>query len=207
MNDRSLFLVVAAAHALAVMSPGPDLAMVTRQTLAHGRAAGVRTALGIGCGIAVHVGYAMFGLALAIERYPALLGALKLIGAALLLWIGWSAIRARPRPATDAAPAPVRAARRDFLVGLATNVFNVKAMLFFVAMCSTVIAGGTSTLLKLGLGAWMIAVTAAWFSLVAVTLDHPAVRGRLARGAHWIDRAMGAILLLLGAAMMVSLLR
>ncbi|MDE0855783.1 MAG: LysE family transporter, partial [Nevskia sp.] len=57
----SLFAVVAAAHALAVMSPGPDLAVVTRQTLAHGRAAGVRTALGIASGISVHIAYALFG--------------------------------------------------------------------------------------------------------------------------------------------------
>lgn len=206
MSTLSIFGVVAAAHALAVMSPGPDLAVVTRQTLAHGRAAGVRTALGVGCGIAFHVGYALFGLALAIERFPSLLLGLKLVGAGLLLWIGGQAIRARPRPAT----APLAAAcpdRRDFLIGLATNVFNVKAMLFFIALCSTVIAGDTSAWLKLGLGAWMIVVTGAWFSLVAVTLGHPRVREHLARQAHWIDRAMGAILLLLGAAMLASLLR
>jgi threonine/homoserine/homoserine lactone efflux protein len=206
MNNASIFGIVAAAHALAVMSPGPDLAIVTRQTLAHGRAAGVRTALGIGSGIAFHVGYALFGLALAIERFPSLLGGLKLIGAGLLLWIGWNAIRAQPQ-AQQAATPPTRPATHDFLIGLATNVLNVKAMLFFVALCSTVIAGGTSTLLKLGLGIWMVIVTGAWFSLVAVTLGHPTVRARLAASAHWIDRAMGAILLLLGAAMLLSLLR
>jgi threonine/homoserine/homoserine lactone efflux protein len=205
MSDLSIFGIVAAAHALAVMSPGPDLAMVTRQTLAHGRAAGVRTALGIGSGIAFHVGYALFGLALAIEHFPSLLGALKLVGAILLLWIGWSAVRAKPQPQNLALPSP-RPAANDFLIGLATNVLNVKAMLFFVALCSSVIAGGTSTSLKLALGGWMIVVTGAWFSLVAVTLGHPRVRARLATSAHWIDRAMGVILLALGAGMLGSLL-
>jgi threonine/homoserine/homoserine lactone efflux protein len=206
MSDLSIFGIVATAHALAVMSPGPDLALVTRQTLAHGRAAGVRTALGIGSGIAFHVGYALFGLTLAIEHYPSMLGGLKLIGAGLLLWIGFGAIRARPQ-VVNAAPVVARPASHDFLIGLATNVLNVKAMLFFIALCSTVIASGTSTQLKLGLGAWMIVVTGAWFSLVAVTLGHPRVRSRLAASSHWIDRVMGLILLLLGAAMLVSALR
>ncbi|MDB5987079.1 MAG: LysE family translocator [Nevskia sp.] len=205
-SPGSLFAAVAAAHALAVMSPGPDLAMVSRQTLAHGRAAGVRTALGIGCGIAFHVAYGLFGVSWAIAQFPALLGALKLVGAALLLWIGAQAIRAQPQDGMTAVATGERAAARDFGVGLATNVLNVKAMLFFVALCSTVIAGNTTTALKLALGAWMIVVTGVWFCLVAVTLGHPRVRAALASSAHWIDRAMGAILLALGSAMLIAAL-
>jgi len=200
----ALFAAVAAAHALAVMSPGPDLAMVSRQTLAHGRGAGVRTAVGIGCGIAFHVGYGLFGLSWAIGRFPDLLDALQLVGAALLLWIGAQAIRARAQSPAVELPSSERAAARDFGIGFATNVLNVKAMLFFVALCSTVIAGNTSTLLKLALGAWMIVATTAWFSLVATTLGHPRVRAVLAQRAHWIERAMGAILLTLGGTMLIA---
>ncbi|WP_273455115.1 LysE family transporter [Nevskia ramosa] len=206
MSPAELFATIALAHALAVASPGPDLAVVTRQTLAHGRRAGVLTALGIAAGLSFHVAYSMFGLGWAIERFPALLTVLKLVGACLLLWIGWGAIRAQP--AADAAPVTVsgKAAQRDFGIGLATNLLNVKAMLFFVALCSAVITGDTPTWLKLGLSAWMIVATGAWFSFVAWTLGHPRIRSRLVRSAHWIDRAMGAILLLLGAGMLWSVL-
>ena len=58
----TIFLSVAVAHMLAVASPGPDFAVVVRQSLAFGRAAGLWTALGIGCGITVHVAYGLFGL-------------------------------------------------------------------------------------------------------------------------------------------------
>jgi len=205
-SPASLFATVAIAHALAVMSPGPDLAVVTRQTLAHGRRAGLLTALGIASGISFHVAYGMFGLGWAIERFPVLLQALQVIGAALLLWIGWGAIRAQPL--ADPASAPPgdrqRAARGDFSIGLATNLLNVKAMLFFVALCSAVITGSTSTALKLGLGGWMIVTTGLWFSFVAWTLGHPAVRRRLLGIAHWIDRVMGALLIALGIGMLVS---
>jgi threonine/homoserine/homoserine lactone efflux protein len=208
-GSASLFATVAIAHALAVMSPGPDLAVVTRQTLAHGRRAGVVTALGIACGITFHVGYGMFGLGWAIARVPALLTVLQAIGAGLLLWIGWGAIRARPLadPAAAAGTDDRRAAAGDFGIGLATNLLNVKAMLFFVALCSAVITGTTTAAVKLGLGAWMIVTTGAWFSVVAWTLGHPGLRRRLLGIAHWIDRTMGVLLIGLALGMLAGLLR
>lgn len=195
---------MAAAHALAVMSPGPDFVIVSRQTLAHGRAAGLRTALGVACGIAIHVSYSLFGLAWAIHRYPPLLAGLRIVGAGLLLWIGWGALRARPAP--PAAEAPAHAASRDFGVGFLTNALNVKAMLFFVALCSAVLGSAVSTGLRLALGAWMIFATGAWFCFLAWTLGHPQLRGRLRAWSHWIDRGMGTILLLLGALMLAQAL-
>lgn len=196
--------MVAAAHALAVMSPGPDLAIVTRQTLAHGRGAGLRTALGVACGIGVHIAYAMFGLAWAIHHYPPLLTGLRYVGALLLLWIGWGALRAKPASGPVPLVAGTRVAARDFGIGFLTNALNVKAMLFFVALCSAVITTGASVQLRLALGAWMIFATGLWFSFVAWTLGHPRVRARLQAYGHWIDRVMGAILLLLGSAMLLQ---
>ncbi len=201
-DAASLFAVVAAAHALAVMSPGPDLAVVTRQTLAHGRAAGVRTALGVAAGISLHITYAMFGLAWAIHHYPPLLTGLRYVGALLLLWIGWGALRSAPSSAPAAAAPVARAAARDFGIGFLTNALNVKAMLFFVALCSAVITADASVRLRLALGAWMIFATGVWFCFVAWTLGHPRVRARLQAHGHWLDRVMGAILLLLGCAML-----
>lgn len=207
MSPAELFATIAVAHALAVASPGPDLAVVSRQTLAHGRRAGVLTAFGVATGIGFHVAYGMFGLGWAIERFPALLTALKLVGAGLLLWIGWGAIRAQPVSDTATLTVSGDAAQRDFGIGLATNLLNVKAMMFFVALCSAVITGDTPTWLKLGLSAWMIVATGAWFSFVAWTLGHPRIRRRLLHSAHWIDRVMGTILLLLGAGMLWSVVQ
>ncbi len=198
--------MVATAHALAVMSPGPDLAIVTRQTLAHGRAAGLRTAMGVAAGIGIHISYALFGLAWAIEHYPPLLTVLRYIGALLLLWIGWGALRSRPAPAGAALAPAARVAARDFGMGFLTNALNVKAMLFFVALCSAVITADTTVTLRLLLGAWMIFATGAWFCFVAWSLGHPRVRARLQAYGHWLDRLMGTILLLLGGAMLLQAL-
>jgi threonine/homoserine/homoserine lactone efflux protein len=204
-NAASLFAAVATAHILAVMSPGPDFAIVSRQALAHGRGAGMRTALGIACGLAIHVSYGLFGLAWAIHRYPWLLVLLRYLGALLLLWIGWGAVRAQPTAAGEAplaATAP--AAARDFGIGFFTNALNVKAMLFFVALGTVVAAGSPSAALRLGLGAWMVLTTGAWFCFLAWTLGHPGVRARLFAYRHWIDRCMGAVLLALGLALLLQ---
>ena len=51
------FLTVALIHLLAVASPGPDFAVVVRESVTHGRRAGMFTAFGVGTAIFVHVGY------------------------------------------------------------------------------------------------------------------------------------------------------
>ncbi|MGH8506280.1 MAG: LysE family transporter, partial [Stenotrophobium sp.] len=79
-----------------------------------------------------------------------------------------------------------------------------KALLYFMALCSTVITGATPVWLRIALGLWMVLFTAAWFCLVSFTLGHVRVRQRLTASAHWIDRSMGAILLALGAGMILS---
>ncbi|HUP90880.1 MAG TPA: LysE family transporter [Solimonas sp.] len=207
-SSLALFTTVAVAHLLAVMSPGPDFAMVTRQTLAFGRAAGLWTAWGIATGIVFHVGYGLFGLGWLIQQVPALLEILRYAGAAFLLWMGWGALRAKPADLSaqrEAAAAP--AARQTFGVGVMTNLLNPKATLFFVALFSTVITAGTPVGLRVALGAWIILSTGAWFSVVAVTLGHARVRQGLRRYAHWIDRAMGVILVALALVMLLAKLR
>lgn len=206
MDDLSLFLFIATAHVLAVMSPGPDFAMVTRQTLAHGRAAGVRTAVGIGAGICFHVGWGLFGLGWVIARVPVLLEVLRWGGALFLLWMGSQALRAQPQ--VLAAPVDQAAAgARDFGIGFLTNLLNPKVMMFFIALCSAVITSATPMGVRLAIGAWIVGTTIAWFSLVSFTLGLPVVRQRLRAWAHWIDRGMGAVLVVLALVMMVGALR
>lgn len=204
MNSATaLFTTIAAAHLLAVMSPGPDFAMVTRQTLAHGRAAGLWTAWGIATGIIFHVGYGMFGLGWLLERLPLLLDGLRYAGALFLLYMGWGALRAQPLAVNAVAAADV-GRRGHYAIGLLTNLLNPKATLFFVALCSAMITADTPLTLRLGLSAWIVLSTGAWFSLVALTLGRARIRERLMRHAHWIDRAMGAILVLLALGMLLT---
>jgi threonine/homoserine/homoserine lactone efflux protein len=206
-GEWALFATVATAHALAVASPGPDFAVVVRQSLAFGRAAGLWTAAGIGSGIVVHVAYGLFGLAWLTQRHPQLLDALGYAGAFVLAWIGVGALRARPQTESGEALPPARPGDRArfFGIGLLTNVLNPKALLFFVALFAAVLTAPTSGFVKLVLGVWLPLATFAWFALVATLLGRPAARRRLRRAAHWIDRAMGVVLVGLAVVILVQL--
>ena len=86
-------IAVALIAILATISPGPDFAMVTRNSYLHGRDAGMLAALGIALGVQVHVFYTMFGVALIIAHSPALFTAIKIAGALYLIVIGWKTSR------------------------------------------------------------------------------------------------------------------
>lgn len=197
----ALFGAVAAAHALGVMSPGPDFAIVIRAALGQGRSAGVWTAAGIGSGILFHVAYGLFGLRWLTQRFPWSLDAIALAGAGFLIWMGSSALRAQPMN-VDAQAAPAATLgdwKRHFGIGLATNVLNPKATLFFVALFTTVVSGPVSTPMMVVLAIWLPLSTFGWFATVALMLSHAGLRSGLQRHAHRIDRAMGAVLIALGA--------
>lgn len=201
MNEAwSIFAGVAAAHALAVASPGPDFAILIRQTLQHGRQIGILTAMGIGSGILFHVAWGMFGLAWLLEQMPSILNLLRYGGAALLLWFGIESLRGSSDKAADVSLAPASASKA-YLLGLATNVLNAKAVLFFVALCSSVLATGASPALRIGLGIWLSLATMAWFSFLALTVGHPAIRQRLTRSALRINQVMGLILIAIAVAL------
>ena len=83
---------------LAVISPGPDFAMVTRNSLLLSRRAGVGTALGIALGVLVHVTYTLVGVGLLIQQSMVLFQVLKLVGAAYLIYLGMKMLRTRASP-------------------------------------------------------------------------------------------------------------
>src|SRR5882762_9545951 len=97
------FSKIAVAHLLAVMSPGPDFAMVLRQSLAHGRRTAVWTSIGIGCAISLHVTYSLLGIGLLLRSSALAFNLLKYAGAIYLVWMGLKALRSQPRdPAATA---------------------------------------------------------------------------------------------------------
>ena len=79
---------VAIITILAVVSPGGDFAMVTRNSLLSGRRSGMLTALGIALGNWVHIAYSMVGVAVLVKTAPYLLSWVKVLGAAYLIYIG-----------------------------------------------------------------------------------------------------------------------
>jgi len=201
------FMTVALVHLLAVASPGPDFAVVVRESVAQGRRAGSWTALGVGCGIFVHVAYSLLGIGLIVSQSIVLFNLFKWLAAAYLVYLGWRALRARPMnlEAIDGANAPVaRSAWRAFVIGFVTNGLNPKATLFFLSLFTVVISPDTPLLVQAGYGFYLAGATALWFLLVAWLFSRGRVRAGFARMGHWFDRLTGAVLIGLGASLALS---
>ena len=195
------FLTVALIHLLAVASPGPDFAVVVRESVTHGRRAGMYTAFGVGTAIFVHVGYSLLGIGIIVSQSIVLFNALKWLAAAYLLYIGIKALRAKPAdPAALAANLPVgeRTARGAFTAGFVTNGLNPKATLFFLSLFTVVINPHTPLSIQAGYGVYLAVATGVWFCMVAMLFSHQRVRNGFARMGHWFDRTMGAVLVALG---------
>ena len=195
------FLTVALIHLLAVASPGPDFAVVVRESVTHGRRAGMFTAFGVGTAIFVHVGYSLLGIGIIVSQSIVLFNALKWLAAAYLLYIGIKALRAKPAdPSALAAnlPAGERTARGAFTAGFVTNGLNPKATLFFLSLFTVVINPHTPLSIQAGYGVYLAVATGAWFCMVAMLFSHQRVRNGFARMGHWFDRTMGAVLVALG---------
>ena len=196
------FLTVALIHLLAVASPGPDFAVVVRESVANGRRAGTWTALGVGCAIFLHVTYSLLGIGLIVSQSIVLFSALKWLAAAYLVYIGIKALRAQPSVAGDEqaiAVEPVqRTARGAFVSGFITNGLNPKATLFFLSLFTVVINPHTPLLVQAGYGVYLAAATATWFCMVAWLFSQARVRAGFSRMGHWFDRAMGVVLVGLG---------
>jgi RhtB (resistance to homoserine/threonine) family protein len=203
------FSKVALAHLLAVASPGPDFAIVLRQSLRHGRRIAIWTSVGVGTAILLHVAYSLLGIGFILKSSPFAFAAVKSAGALYVAWLGVQALRTRPRADTIMGGAPTTpvSAGAAWLTGFLTNALNPKVTLFFVALFVTVIDPGTPKWVQAGYGLWMAAATIGWFSLVSVAFTRPAVGAVFVRYGHWVDRALGIVFIAFALSLALSSLR
>lgn len=121
-------ITVATITVLAVISPGADFAMVTRNSMVLSRRAGVLTAVGIALGVLIHVAYSMAGIGLLISRSILLFSLIKFAGAAYLIYLGVTMMRAKKVDPSEAQPEPAALSDFDALkTGFFANALNPKA--------------------------------------------------------------------------------
>ena len=131
-----MFLWSALAHLIALTSPGPDTAIVLRQVSLHGRVEGIKAAIGIGLGIYVHCLLAINGISLIILSNNLYKLIISLIGGLYIFYLGISMFISNSEVSTEINN---NKSKNSFLNGLITNIFNIKAFLFFVSLFSIII--------------------------------------------------------------------
>nr|WP_247684735.1 LysE family transporter [Pseudoalteromonas luteoviolacea] len=193
-------MIIALAHFFAVASPGPDFAIVLKQSVQQGRKNALFTSAGVGLGIFVHVSYCLLGVALVLSQSPELFNVFKYLAGAYLAYMGIQALRsAKPAEGQTetaeklASESNWKALRRGFLV----NALNPKATLFFLSLFTLMIDPGTPQQVQIFYGVYMALATWVWFSILSVILSRDSVRCFFHRAGHWFDRGIGVILILL----------
>ncbi|MDO8395974.1 MAG: LysE family translocator [Dietzia sp.] len=205
---------------IAVISPGPDLVVVLHRSLV-GRRHGVATAVGVVAGIAIWLAAAFAGLAALVRVYPQIMTGLQVAGGLLLASLGVLGLRGwwRSRagaglvdgnPDGPVSPAPDRPDPRlpgtDFARGLATNLANPKALVFFGAVLTPFLSGEVPPGQSVVLVAGMIAVALVWFCTLAVAASHRRVNERVGRVLPTVDVVVSALFVAVGVAFVIEAL-
>ena len=197
------YLIVLAVTSLAVISPGADFAMVSRNSCIHGRRSGVISAFGIAAACWVHVLYAVFVLAAVQRIVPDFLVYVRYAGAAYLAYAGIttmaSGLALEDNVVTLNAPSPAG----SFLSGFLTNALNPKTAVFVISLYTQVIGPNRTLHYALLCGATISLCHLVWFLLVACGLSQDIVRRWVMRHARAFNRVIGAALLLIGTSLVL----
>lgn len=197
--DISWLLFLAASVAL-IATPGQDMILVMSRSVTQGQAAGVVTALGVSTGLVVHTVLVALGLGVVLQTSEWLFFAVKLLGAAYLVYLGLRAIASAGDSLALSGGEP-RSLRRLFFDGAFTNIANPKIAVFYLAFLPQFVSAGstapTAALLVLGLSfaalTFLIKGPLALFAgrLSSWFRSHPAA-------LSWLYRTSGAVLIGLG---------
>lgn len=176
-----------------LITPGPDFAVVMRHA-ATGARAGAGAAAGIVTGLGVHTLAAAAGLSALVAAYPRVLSAITVVGAGYLFVLGVLALRAGLRPSACSAP-PAPPATHPVRDGLAGNLLNPKAMLFFLGLIPQFLAPDRPAAPQILLmAATTIAAAVLWWCVVIAVTARGVRLLQRPRSRRVVDAVCGAAL-------------
>ncbi|WP_072680478.1 LysE family translocator [Arcobacter sp. LA11] len=200
------FLILASALFLALLAPGPDFAMILKQSITYGKRASIVSSIGIGLGISVHVIYTILGIGLVISKSIVLFNIIKYLGAMYLIYIGYKSLRSKGMQLqTDSFLIKNEISdTKSFMIGFLCNALNPKATLFFLSMFTVVVSIDTPIYIQSLYGLFCIFATMFWFIGTSLILSQRKVREFFNSFGKWFDRVVGVVLITLGIKVALS---
>jgi RhtB (resistance to homoserine/threonine) family protein len=202
----NLFFTIGLLITFAVMLPGPDVALVMKNTLLYSRRAGIFTSLGVASANLIHITYCILGLAVVISQSLLLFSIIKYIGAGYLIYMGITALMARhDELAATKTHHELRKSSMSayiaFRQGFLCNLLNPKATLFFLALFTAIIKPETPILWEIAFAVEMLIIIVTWFCCLTLMLSHPRVVRLLNRMEKYIEKTLGVFLIGFGVAL------
>lgn len=190
-----------AIAAIVIVTPGPDTALTIRNTMLGGRRAGIRTALGVSTGQAVWALATSFGVAALLAASEPAFMALKVLGAAYLVYLGAQSLRAAYRGGERADSRRRRSALQPgvaYRQGVISNLGNPKMAAFFLSLLPQFASGETTVAPLLVLGVVFSTMTFVWLSAYAIAVARAGDVLRRSSIRRLIDAFVGTVLVALG---------
>lgn len=207
MNEAAILLTLAGVHFVALMSPGPDFALVVQNATKYGRQTGLYIALGLSFGIFIQSLLSITGVSYLVHEHPLMFAILQFAGGSYLIYLGYGALKAiitnlirnsENQPATTKPSVVLNNKRQAFSKGFATNILNPKALVFFVSLMSTLVPATMPTSGKAFAVLILWSLSLLWFSFLAWTLSTERLQKRLSTMGVYIDTLCGIIFTVIG---------
>lgn len=199
MNE---IIAIAIITLLAVISPGADFALVSRNSYLYGRKQGIYTAYGIACAVWVHICYSVLGLSFLKHYIPNLLHIIQYIGALYLMYIGYKIFT--QQQISDHATHTLLHPRQAFIQGFLGNSLNPKTTLFVMSIFAQLLRGNHGLTHLIGYGMFISASHLLWFLLISLFCSTPVIRNKILRKQVSINRVIGTVLATLGLCLFLT---
>ena len=204
LSNLSLLLAFWSAFALALISPGPNFALMLRVALGSGRRAALRTALGIAVGEAIWGVAAVFSVAALALRYSLLGTLIRWAGGAFLLYLAASALRSAWRGHAGEEANAGLAVAGGFGTGLALMLLNPKAGFFWVSLTGVLLGPGVPVATGLLAIAVAVLLSLLWHTALALAFSGTALTRLHARARRGIEALLGTALTALGLKLLAA---
>lgn len=194
------FVAVMMITILAVVSPGADFAIVTKNSYLYGRKIGFFTSIGISLGGLVHVTYTLVAVAFVLAYTPHIINIIKYLGAFYLIYIGYKTFT--QKPISDTSSINVIGLNQALKYGFFTNALNPKTTLFVISTYTQIIGVTTPQIILIGYGLFMSWAHFVWFALISILFSSIHLRQRMLAQQVKINRMIGTLLCFLGATLL-----
>jgi threonine/homoserine/homoserine lactone efflux protein len=200
-------LIFAFASLLLVLTPGPNMVYCISRSLTQGPRAGLLSLAGVLAGFGVHLLAASLGLTALLAAVPMAFDAIRIAGAAYLLWLAWQAVKPGGTAPFEARDLPHDTPRKLFLMGFMTNLLNPKVAMFYLSFFPQFLhpERGNWLLQSLTLGAVQISTSALVNALLVLFAARVALFMNRSQGWMRAQRyVMGTVLGLLAVRLLTE---
>jgi threonine/homoserine/homoserine lactone efflux protein len=194
------FAVIAVAHFLALLSPGPDFFLIMQASLRLPVRYGIAICAGIAVANAIYLFVAISGLEV-VREMGWLMTLLRYLGAAYLIFLGVLLLKAPARSLGGEQVGDILAVRhlgKQFAVGFLSAILNPKNAIFYLALFTVMVSANTGLTIRCLYAVWMTLVVLIWDTTVVMVIGNRRIRTRLGRYIFWVEKISGMMLTFFG---------